>query len=318
MEHTCAAVPAAGQSAAGLSAAGLSIAIVGPGRAGAAVGRALVAAGHQVRALHSRTRAGRDRAAALFPAAEVCATPAEAAARADVVLLGVPDDSIEQTAGRIAPGVARTPAVLVAHLSGRHGIAPLAPAAAVGARPAAIHPIMTLTGAATDPDRLVGATFGVTTAPGDEDTAGLVRHLVEGIGGRVAVIPEERRASYHAALVLGGNFLATLVTAAGQLLAAAGVPDPAEALGPLLRMSLDNALAHGEDAMTGPVRRGDVGTVTAQWSELTRRDPHLADAYGALAVLTADRLERSGLLPARTAAALRAGVARPDDRPHGP
>ncbi|WP_083473831.1 Rossmann-like and DUF2520 domain-containing protein [Frankia sp. R43] len=318
MESMRPGLPVTGQPVTGQPITGLSIAIVGPGRAGAAVGRALVTAGHQVRAIHSRTQAGRERAAALFPAAEICVTPAQAAALADVVLLGVPDDSIEQTAARIAPGVARTPAVLVAHLSGRHGIAPLAPAAEVGARPAAIHPIMTLTGAATDPDRLVGATFGVTTAPGDEDTAGLVRRLVEGIGGRVAVIPEERRASYHAALVLGGNFLATLVTAAGQLLAAAGVPDPAQALGPLLRMSLDNALAHGEDAMTGPVRRGDVGTVTAQWSELTRRDPHLADAYGALAVLTADRLERSGLLPARTAAALRAGVARPDDSPHGP
>ncbi|WP_241831883.1 Rossmann-like and DUF2520 domain-containing protein [Parafrankia soli] len=302
---------------------GLTVAVIGVGRAGSALGAALAAAGHEVRAYYVRSPAGRERAAARFPAATACATPEQAAAAAEVILLGVPDDLIETVAAQAAPGLARTgparsgpagtdaarsPSPLVAHLSGRHGIAPLAPARAAGAHPAAIHPIMTLTGTPADVDRLAGATFGVTTAPGDEPAAALVRRLVADVGGRVAVVAEEQRALYHASLVLGGNFLATLVTAAGRLIAEAGVPDPAGALGPLLRASLENALDAGEAAMTGPVRRGDVGTVTAQLDRLERRDRHLADAYAALAVLTADRLEQAGLLEPVAAAAVRAGA----------
>lgn len=287
---------------------GLTVAIIGPGRAGSALGLALGAAGHEVRAIYARSPAGRERAAALFPAAVACATPGRAAAAADVVLLGVPDDLIEAVAAQAAPGLARSPSPLVAHLSGRHGIAPLEPARAAGARPAAIHPIMTLTGTTADASRLAGATFGVTTEPGDEPAAALVRRLVADVGGRVAVVAEEQRALYHAALVLGGNFLATLVTAAGRLILEAGVSDPAGALGPLLRASLENALAAGESAMTGPVRRGDVGTVTAQLAGLEGLDRHLADAYAALAVLTADRLEQAALLDPRVATALRAAV----------
>ncbi|MCK9899437.1 DUF2520 domain-containing protein [Frankia sp. Cpl3] len=303
-----------------VESAGCSVAIIGPGRAGTAMGRALVAAGYEVSALYSRTGAGRERAAAVFPAAEVCVTPAAAAARAEMIILGVPDDRIAEVARQVAPGAARTPAPLVAHLSGRHGILPLRAVTAVGARAAAIHPIMTLTGAPDDAARLVGATFGITTAPGDDAAAARARRLVESVGGRPAIIPEERRAIYHAALVLGGNFLATLVTAAGQLVAAAGVDDQAAALGPLLRMSLENALAAGEHAMTGPVRRGDVGTVTVQWAELARLDPHLADAYAALAVLTADRLEGAGLLTSDVAASVRAAAGergRDPDTPGG-
>ncbi|WP_051105761.1 Rossmann-like and DUF2520 domain-containing protein [Parafrankia discariae] len=290
-----------------------TVAVIGVGRAGSALGAALAAAGHEVSAFYTRSPAGRERAAERFPTATACATPAQAAAAAEVILLGVPDDLIETVAAQAAPGLTRSVPggsllPLVAHLSGRHGIAPLAPARAVGARTAAIHPIMTLTGTPADVDRLTGATFGVTTVPGDEPAAALVRRLVTDVGGRVAVVPEEQRPIYHAALVLGGNFLATLVTAAGRLIAEAGVPDPAGALGPLLRASLENALDGGAAAMTGPVRRGDVGTVTAQLAGLEALDRHLADAYAALAVLTADRLEQAGLLEPPVAAAVRAAA----------
>ncbi|WP_242424121.1 DUF2520 domain-containing protein [Frankia sp. EI5c] len=169
---------------------------------------------------------------------------------------------------------------------------------------------MTLTGGPGDAGRLAGTTFGVTTAPGDSAAEEAARGLVADLGGRVAIIPEEMRVIYHASLVLGGNFLATLATAAGRLAATAGVPDPAGALGPLLRASLENALAHGEHAMTGPVRRGDVGTVRAQSAELSRLDADLADVYATLAVLTADSLQSAGLLAPDVAAALRSAVAR--------
>lgn len=300
------------------SGTALTVAIIGPGRAGTALGLALVAAGHRVSALYARSPDGRRHAAAVFPGATVSATPTAAVALAEVILLGVPDDRIAEVATQIAPAVAARrahhrlvgPGPLVVHLSGRYGTAPLGPVAAAGARVAAIHPIMTLSGALVDADRLAGTTFGVTTAAGDGDTAELVRHLVEGLGGQVAVIPEENRAIYHAAMVLGGNFGATLATAAGRLAAAAGVPDPSGALGPLLRTSLDNALAGGERTMTGPVRRGDADAVATQRTALARLDPHLADAYAALAVLTADLLETAGLLGAEAADGIRAAGSR--------
>ena len=81
------------------------------------------------------------------------------------------------------------------------------------------------------------------------------------------------RPLYHAALALGANHLVTLVAQSMELLRKAGVAAPDRMLGPLLGAALDNALRSGDAALTGPVARGDAGTVAAHVAELRRHAP---------------------------------------------
>ena len=139
----------------------------------------------------------------------------------------------------------------VVHTSGRHGLAVLEPARAVGARVAAMHPAMTFTGTAVDLDRLPGTVFGLTAAAAERP---VVESLVADLGGTPMWVPEEMRTLYHAGLAHGANHLVTLVTEAMEILSAAGAADPAGTLRPLLNAALDNALEQGDAALTGPDR----------------------------------------------------------------
>ena len=93
------------------------------------------------------------------------------------------------------------------------------------------------------------------------------------MGGEPEWVAEESRPLYHAALAIGANHLVTLVTQSMDLLRASGVQAPDRMLGPLLGAALDNALRSGDSALTGPVARGDAGTVAAHVAELRRARP---------------------------------------------
>ena len=146
----------------------------------------------------------------------------------------------------------------------------LEPATRVGARPVALHPAMTFTGTARDLDRLADCVFGVTAGT---DERAWADDLVAEFGASVMWVPEELRGLYHAGLAHGANHLVTLVSQAMELLSAAGADDPAAILRPLLQAALDNALAEGDSALTGPIVRGDVNTVRAHLAELPAQRP---------------------------------------------
>ncbi|HEU0041005.1 MAG TPA: Rossmann-like and DUF2520 domain-containing protein, partial [Jiangellaceae bacterium] len=194
--------------------------------------------------------------------------------------------------GLAATGTIR-PGQFVVHTSGRYGIGILDPATGAGALPLALHPAMTFTGTSVDLQRLGGATFGVT-AP--EPLWPVAEALVVEMGAEPVRVEEDRRALYHAALAHGANHLVTLVNDAMDLLRAAGVSDPDRSLAPLLSAALDNVLRSGDEALTGPVARGDAGTVARHLSEIGRVDPDVRAVYVALARRTAERAMASGRL----------------------
>ncbi|HUW15481.1 MAG TPA: DUF2520 domain-containing protein, partial [Actinomycetes bacterium] len=103
---------------------------------------------------------------------------------------------------------------------------------------------------------------------------------------------------YHVALAHAANHLVTLVTSSADLLRASGVDQPARVLEPLLSAALDNALREGDAALTGPVARGDAGTVAAHVAAIGEVSPQARAAYVALARLTAERALDAGLLDA--------------------
>jgi len=281
----------------------LRIGVIGVGRVGAVVAHTLRAAGFEITGVSGESDASRARAAALLPGVPV-AKPSAVARGCDILLLTVPDDMLANVATVLTDAGALRPGQYVVHTSGRHGLGVLAPVTRVGARPVAIHPAMTFTGTEVDLDRLDGCVFGVTAEPGER---ALADGLVAALGGRPMWIPEDKRTLYHASLAHGANHLVTLVAQAMELLHAAGVEDQglcsADTLRPLLTAALDNALAAGDAALTGPIVRGDVNTVRAHVREVEANAPHTLPSYVAMARATLDRVVTDGrVLPIRAAA----------------
>ena len=301
----------------------LRVGVIGPGRVGLRVALALRRVGYPLAGLAGRSGPGNR-----FPGYQQ-SMPA-LVDRSDLLWLTVPDDSIATVAAEAAALVDRVDRprqLLVVHASGVHGLGVLRPLTERGAVPMAIHPAMTFpglppTGPLGDPGQFDnpgppdnpgqfddqpfrGVPCAVTAPEGYRD---LADHLAGDLGGVPFPLPDERRALYHAALSFGANNLVTLIAAALEMLTAAGVDEPAAVLRPLVSASLANALAHGDEALTGPVRRGDAGTVGAHLAALDRELPELAQTYRAFARVTADR---AGLSPSARLAIVRQTIGSP-------
>jgi len=299
----------------------LRVGVVGAGRVGAVLAAALRhpahGAGHEIVAVAGESEASRQRIAALLPGVPV-AKPSAVARSCDLLLLTVPDDMLANVVTTLADAGALREGQYVVHTSGRHGLAVLAPAVAIGAHAVALHPAMTFTGTPTDLGRLAGCVFGLTAAsPADRE---LAEALVADLGGRPMWVPEEMRTLYHAGLAHGANHLVTLVTEAMEILVAAGATDPAGTLRPLLSAALDNALSQGDAALTGPIVRGDAGTVAAHLEDLAVNAPQTLPSYVAMARATLQRAVADGrvsALRARTISTLLdAAAPAPSPTPH--
>jgi predicted short-subunit dehydrogenase-like oxidoreductase (DUF2520 family) len=276
----------------------LAVGVIGAGRVGAVLAAALHRAGHRLAGVSAVSAASRRRAADLVPDAPVLAPDAVAAA-ADLLVLAVPDDVLADLVGGLAAAAAVRPGTMTAHTSGAHGAAVLEPLTRAGALPMALHPVMTFTGTDVDLQRLAGACFGVT-AP--EELRLAAEALVIEMGAEPVWVEESARPLYHAALAVGANHLITLITQSADMLRQAGVDQPARMLGPLAGAALDNALRHGDSALTGPVARGDAGTVRAHLATLDT--PEAVAAYVAMSRLTAVRALAAGVLTPERAEAL--------------
>ncbi|WP_432559763.1 Rossmann-like and DUF2520 domain-containing protein [Granulicoccus sp. GXG6511] len=281
-----------------------TVGILGAGRVGAVLGAALRAAGLEVVGVTARSAASRERTAALLPGVPVMDVE-ELVARSEFVVLCVPDDALADLVSGIRSWRSGQ---WVAHVSGRFGVDVLDPAARRGAVPLALHPAMTFTGTDADLARLSDCCFGVTASDAVLPAA---RAFVRRLGARPVVIAETDRALYHAALAHGANHLVTLVAQARQLLTSMGVEEPGEVLGPLLRAALDNALVRGDDALTGPIARGDAGTIAAHVVAVGSRadTADVLPTYAAAARASAERAASSGRLGAERAALLLAVLA---------
>ncbi|MBZ4017281.1 Rossmann-like and DUF2520 domain-containing protein [Streptomyces purpurogeneiscleroticus] len=291
----------------------LTVGVVGAGRVGPALAASLQLAGHHPVAVSGVSDASRRRAAALLPDVPVV-PPEEVLARAELVLLTVPDDALPGLVAGLAETGAVRPGQLLVHTSGRFGAGVLDEATRAGALPLALHPAMTFTGTSVDVQRLAGCSFGVT-APQELRMA--AEALVIEMGGEPEWIEEAARPLYHAALAIGANHLVTLVAQSLELLRTAGVGAPDRMLGPLLGAALDNALRSGDAALTGPVARGDAGTVAAHVAELRRHSPQAVAGYLAMARTTADRALAHGLLKPELAEDLLGVLSGDPDRTEG-
>lgn len=279
----------------------LAVGVVSAGKVGSVLAAALMRAGHSVVAASGISEASVRRAERLLPGVPLL-PPDEVARQADLVLLAIPDDALApMTAGLAKAGAFRAGQIVV-HTSGAHGVEVLRPASELGALPLALHPVMTFTGRSEDLERMASASVGVTAEPFDEAAWNVGEALTVEMGAEPVRIPESARPIYHAALAHGANHLMTLVADCAELLRDNGVRNAERLLAPLLSAALDNVLRHGDRALTGPVARGDVGTVGTHLGVLAEQAPEVEPSYATLARRTVERARKAGLLGAEPAA----------------
>lgn len=266
--------------------------VVGPGRLGTLLAVTLARTPHRVTAVAGGSPESRQRLAhhldgAGGAAVRLVEDPVEVAGEVDLMLLTTPDDVIAEVVTGLAVADALKAAHRVVHTSGAHGLAPLERAALAGAGVAACHPAQTVPAGPPEPDALRGAAWAVTAPPGDRDWA---EALVESLGGRPHRVRDEDRVLYHAGLAVGSNAVGAAVALARQLLLAARIGDPRDFLDPLVVASVDNVLEEGAVALTGPVVRGDVGTVARHLAALEADVPELVGVYRALTSAVLDQV----------------------------
>ncbi len=283
----------------------MRIAVIGAGRVGTAVAVLFRRAGHEIVAVTGRD-ATPQRAAEHLPGVPVL-DPAEAAARAELVLVAVPDDLLAVTVEALAPSIA--PGTWIAHLSGASGLGVLAPVVAAGGRRLAIHPLQTFPDVEGALRAIPGCVLAVTAD--DEEGSRLGEQLGRDLGTRPFRLAEEHRAIYHAAAVFSSNYLIAVSALAVELFEAAGVPDPIEAMRPLQEATLANIARLGPAAaLTGPAVRGDASTIGANLEGLAASAPGAVEAYVVLCRVALDLATDLGRLTDDDRAAVEEVLAR--------
>jgi predicted short-subunit dehydrogenase-like oxidoreductase (DUF2520 family) len=277
--------------------------IVGAGAVGTALGVALSRAGWPVHAVSSRDASRRERFRGLVDVTRVFVDPEPLVEEVELIILAVPDDAVAPLASslRMYSGQA------MIHTSGALGAEVLAPAMAAGTQIGSFHPLV----AFADTERAVAALHGATvTIEADDQLAAMLASMAEAIGARPVRLAAGSKAAYHAAAVLAAGGFVALLDAIAELGRVAGL-DEAGSLaiyGDLIEGTLGNARALGiAAALTGPITRGDLGTLRAHLDALRahapgalalyvaagRREIDLAAGRGALDVVTAGAMRRA-------------------------
>jgi predicted short-subunit dehydrogenase-like oxidoreductase (DUF2520 family) len=241
------------------------IAIVGGGRMGRGLAGALSEAGEAV---------------TLWSRREALGAVEGAVAGAGTVLLAVPDDAIAEVARQLSAGAAIVASQTVLHLSGLHDRRALRALDASGAALGSFHPLQTI----SDPALAASSWRGAYAAlEGDARAVAEGRRLAGLLGLTAVEIPSSAKATYHAGAVVASNYVVVLASIAARFAAEAGVdPNLAERIyRPMLRGAADNLQRQSpSQALTGPVRRGDVATLQAHLEAIPLEDRRLYALLG--------------------------------------
>lgn len=280
------------------------VVLIGAGAMGRVLGLRLAEAGFPIAAVLSRTRESAETLGRLLGADRASDRLSDIPQDAPLVVLAVPDDQIQDLAETLVEAPRSWQDTVVLHTSGAAPASLLSPLRSAGARTLAFHPLQTIT-RGSDASALDGVTVGLEGTPAGV-AAGI--ELTAALGLRYLSVSSEAKPRYHLAAAMASNLLVTLMGMVQEVLASIDV-DRAQAmqiLEPLLQGTLDNLAATSpEEALTGPVARGDLGTLRAHGLALRRDLPHLVPAYAALSVETVRLAVRAGTLaPERAEAVL--------------
>lgn len=226
----------------------LGIGIIGAGRVGPVLGAALAGAGHAIVGISAVSERSRERADAILPGAPVLDIPT-IVERSELVILAVPDAELPSLVAGLAATGNWQPGQIVLHTAPGFGVDVLAPAAAAGAIPLAVHPALAFTGTSLDIARLQETYFAVT-APAAVLPIG--QALVVEMGGEPVVVAEGDRAAYAEAIATASTFSRAIVEQATGILSGIGFEHPGSFLSSLVRSTVDNALTRASAPSIDP------------------------------------------------------------------
>ena len=278
-----------------------AIGFIGAGVLGKGLALAMAAKEYRVVAAYSRSASSAQRIADQVAGCRVVETSQELADAVDLVFITTPDWAISE----VAASVTWRPDQGVVHCCGASSVEILKPASDQGAVAGALHPFQTFGGVTDSTEaasRLSGATFAVA---GQGWLQNFLWDLAEEIGGRPVAIPDADRPLYHAAAVLGCGHLSALLQAVVEVWQAMGFSSQQamQSLYPLCRATLDAVAENGAaDSATGPVIRGDAGTLRSHLEALFLRLPELVPVYGALAAASLPLAAKRGAGPGQITA----------------
>jgi len=275
---------------------------IGAGTVGTALAIKLSEQGYDIVAVNSRTYASAMRLAQSVKGCKVCDTKQAVADLADTVFITTPDAVIPTAVSEVKwrPGQA------VIHCSGADSTETLLPAKKVGAVTGAFHPLQTFASVKHALENLPGTTFAIE-AEGElkED----LKTMATALKGEWIELKAADKVIYHAAAVMACNYLVTLVKLADDLWQTFGIPreQATKALLPLIRGTLNNIENISiPQSLTGPIARGDTGTIQKHLTALKKEAPDVISTYCELGLRTIPIALAKGKIDENKAAEIRA------------
>jgi len=278
-----------------------SIGFIGAGKVGTALAVTLSGKGYPVVAVYSRTRASSQRLADSVDGCRVCDTGQGVAEAAELVFVTTPDDVIGQVVAELNWGKGQS----VVHCSGADSTAILEKAREDGAFVGGFHPLQTFASVTHAIENIPGSTFAIEA---EEPLLAILKDMAVALQGTWVKLNADDKVLYHAAAVMACNYFVTLVKLATDLWGTFGAsPEQAiKALMPLLRGTLNNVENVGlPNCLTGPIARGDIGTIRKHVAALKRAAPEVLSAYRELGLHTIPIGVAKGTLDAERAEQLR-------------
>lgn len=272
-----------------------AVTILGLGKVGTAVGFLLREAGYPIAAV-SALPIESAASGVEFTGGAVLADYTEAAGRGRIILITTVDDAIAHVCEKITRGGAIGPGKKVLHMSGACGLDVLQSAKKAGASVACIHPMQSFADVKNAIQNIPGSAFGVTA---DGDIKAWALQVVQDLGGKAFIIADEDKPLYHAAACMASNYLVTLMHLVEGIYLRIGLSqdDALQVFWPLVRGTLRNIESQGTvQALTGPIARGDVGTLKKHLEAFDGKIPELDFLYRALGLQTADLGIKKGTL----------------------
>ena len=258
------------------------IGFIGAGTVGTALAVRLKERGYAVIAVASRSRSSADKLAASVPGCQPYDKKQAVADIAELVFITTPDDAIAQVASELKWHKGQS----VVHCSGAHSLDILEPVTRAGAQAGAFHPLQTFANVAHAIKNIPGSAFALEA---NGELLQTLKNMAQDLDGTWVKLGAGDKVLYHAAAVFACNYLVTLMKMATDLWQTFGVstPEATRALLPLLRGTLNNLENIGlPNCLTGPIARGDLGTINRHLKALEQSAPALLHTYRDLGLQT--------------------------------
>jgi predicted short-subunit dehydrogenase-like oxidoreductase (DUF2520 family) len=271
-----------------------NFAIIGAGMVGTAIGFLLKINGYNIIAVADKSPAALKRTKSYIKS-KIFRNVPEAVKKADVVLITTPDDTISSVSKEISLG-GSIKDKFVFHMSGAGGLDLLETAKEEGAIVACIHPLQSFSSIDQAIINIPGSYFGITA---DKKALLLSKQIVRDLGGIPLIISPEQKPLYHAAACFASNYLVSLINTVEFIYQAIGIneKDAKKAYLPLVHGSLKNIETSGSiSSLTGPIARGDLGTIRKHLKAIHKTMPQYSSLYSALGLATVKVAKQKGTL----------------------